>query len=97
MLKCAIIGLGRWGQVLVDSVQGKSEKLTFVRGVTRTPPNAADYAAKLGIPLSADYSDALSDHDGDAIVLATPHTQHAQQMSAAAAAKKHIFVEKPLP
>ncbi len=45
MLKCAIIGLGRWGQVLVDSVQGKSEKLTFVRGVTRTPANAADYAA----------------------------------------------------
>lgn len=95
MLKCAIIGLGRWGQVLVDSVQGKSEKLTFVRGVTRTPPNAADYAAKLGIPLSADYSDALSDHDVDAIVLATPHTQHAEQMNAAAAAKKHIFVEKP--
>ena len=30
-----------------------------------------------------------------AIVLATPHTQHAEQIIAAARAGKHVFVEKP--
>ena len=95
MLNCAIIGLGRWGQVLVDSVQGKSDKISFVRGVTRTPSKVQDYARAQGFPLSADYADALGDPSVAAVVLATPHTQHAEQMSAATKAGKHIFVEKP--
>lgn len=94
-LRCAIIGLGRWGQVLVDSVQGKSDKVTFVRGFNRTPANVQAYTDRLGIPLSGDYADALNDSNVEAVVLATPHTQHADQMRDAAAAKKHIFVEKP--
>ena len=32
----------------------------------------------------------------DAVVLATPHSQHAEQVMAAAVAGKHIHVEKPL-
>ena len=80
---------------MVDSVQGNSDKITFVRGVTRTKANAADYTANLGIPLSTNFSDALSDTDVEAVVLATPHTQHARHMMAIATAKKHIFVEKP--
>ena len=64
-------------------------------GVTRTTADAADYAENLGIPISTDFSDALSDTDFMAVVVATPQTQHAKQMAAIAAAKKHIFVEKP--
>jgi predicted dehydrogenase len=66
-----------------------------VSGVTRTTANAADYAENLGIPISTDFSDALSDTDFMAVVVTTPQTQHAKQMAAIAAAKKHIFVEKP--
>lgn len=95
MLKAAIVGLGGWGQTLVNSVQGKSDRITFVRGVTRTPAKAADYAAKQGFPLTGAFEDALRDSGVEAVVLATPHTQHAEQMIAAAAAGKHIFVEKP--
>ena len=29
MIHAAIVGLGRWGQTLVASVQGKSERLRF--------------------------------------------------------------------
>ena len=36
MLNAAIIGLGSWGQKLVNSVHGKSSKIRIVRGVTRT-------------------------------------------------------------
>ena len=95
MLKAAIVGLGRWGQVLVDSVQGKSHKISFGAGVTRTPANAQAFADKHGFPLGSDYEAVLGDPSIEAIVLATPHQQHAEQIEAAAAAGKHIFVEKP--
>src|SRR5690606_32036380 len=38
----------------------------------------------------------LARPDIDAVVLATPHSGHAEQVTAAAAAGKHIHVEKPL-
>jgi predicted dehydrogenase len=72
MVRCAIVGLGRWGQTLVNSVQGKSDKIRFVRGVTRTPRNAATFAADHGFPLDSDYEAALADPKVDAVVLATP-------------------------
>ncbi len=100
MLNAAIVGLGRWGQTLVDSVQEngrpKGELLRFVRGVTRTPAKAADFADRHRMPLSDDYAAVLNDPDVQAVVLATPHSQHADQIRAAAAAGKHVFVEKPL-
>ena len=35
MIGAAIVGLGRWGQSIVNAVQGKSARLRFVRGVCR--------------------------------------------------------------
>jgi predicted dehydrogenase len=95
MINAAIVGLGRWGQVLVQSVQERSERIRFVRAVTRTPARAADFAGRLGLPLTVEYEDALSDPKVDAVVIATPHVQHAAQITAAAQAGKHVFVEKP--
>ena len=94
-VNAAIVGLGRWGQTLVASVEGKSEAIKFTAGVTRTPAKAAEFAAAHRIPLGDDYDAVLADPKIDAVVLATPHSQHAEQMVAAARAGKHIFVEKP--
>ncbi len=95
MIKAAIIGMGRWGQNLVNSVQGKSDVIRFVAGATRTLDKARDYAAKQGITLHDSYEKVLADPAIDAVVLATPHTQHAEQIVAAAKAGKHVFCEKP--
>jgi predicted dehydrogenase len=95
MLNAAIVGLGGWGQTLVKSVQGKSETIRFTAGVTRTVSKAQGFADEHGFPLGDDYAAVLSDPDIGAVVLSTPHQQHADQMIAAAAAGKHIFVEKP--
>lgn len=95
MINAAMIGLGRWGQYLVDSVQGSSYKIRFTAGVTRTKAKAEDYCKKAGIDLHDDYSEIINDPDIDAVVLATPHTQHAEQIIAAANAGKHVFTEKP--
>lgn len=99
MLNVAIVGLGRWGQRLVDSVQegGKprGDLIRFTRAVTRTPSNAADYAATQGLELGDDYDAVLNDPAIDAVALATPHSQHADQVIVAARAGKQVFVDKP--
>ena len=96
MIRAAIIGLGRWGQNLVNSVHGKSDAIRFVAGATRTLAKAEAYARERGIELRDSYEKVLADPKVDAVVLATPHTQHAEQVIAAARAGKHVFTEKPL-
>lgn len=95
MINAAIVGLGRWGQNLVNSVQGKSDKIRFVAGVLRHPENAREYAERQGIALQRDLDKVLEDPRIDAIVLATPHTVHGEQILAAVNAGKPVFTEKP--
>jgi predicted dehydrogenase len=96
MIRAAIVGLGNWGQRLVNAVDNKSDTIRFVAGVTRTVAKAADFAAAKGFPLGDDYAAVLADRSVDAVVLATPHSQHCEQIVLAAAAGKHVYTEKPL-
>lgn len=95
MINAAIIGLGRWGQNLVNSVQGTSKLIRFVAGAVRTPAKVQEYADSQGIRLYDDYRKMLADPAVEAIVLATPHSLHAELIIAAARAGKHVFTEKP--
>lgn len=95
MINAAIIGLGRWGQNLVNSVQGKSRQIRFVAGAVRTPAKVQEYADSRGIRLYDDYRKVLADPAVDAVVLAIPHSMHAELIIAAARAGKHVFTEKP--
>src|SRR5262249_22336041 len=95
-VRAAIIGLGSWGQNLVSSVQGKSELIQFVAGATRTPARAEDFSRRHGLPVQASFEAVLADPSIDAVVLATPHSMHTEQIVAAARARKHVFTEKPL-
>jgi len=96
MVRAAIIGLGRWGRSLVASVAGNTGDIQFVRAYTRTRASAEVFCRDNNIPLADSYAQILRDPDVDAVVLATPHSQHQAQALAAAAARKHIFVEKPI-
>ena len=96
MIRAAIVGLGRWGRSLVTSVQGKSDEISFVAAHTRTRATAEDFCRDKGVPLVDSYEQILADPGIDAVVLATPHSQHEQQVLAAAAAGKHVHVEKPI-
>jgi len=95
-IRAAIVGLGRWGRALVISMQGKSAELCFVRGHTRTRASAQNFCRAHGIPLVDSYEQILADPEIDAVVLATPHSLHESQIVEAAAAGKHIHVEKPI-
>jgi len=95
-LNAAIIGVGRFGQRLVNSVQGKSDAICFGAGVTRTLEKAKDFASQRGISLSADYDTVLSDPAIEAVVIASPNSLHVPQTLAAIEAGKHVFTIKPL-
>ncbi|MGA2990716.1 MAG: Gfo/Idh/MocA family oxidoreductase [Candidatus Korobacteraceae bacterium] len=95
MIKAAIVGMGFWGQRLVNSVQ-ESSHIRFVAGWTRTPAKAAEFAQRHNLRMFETYQQLLADPGIDAVVLATPHSTHAEQIVAAAAAGKHVFSEKPL-
>jgi predicted dehydrogenase len=96
MIRAAIIGLGRWGRSLVNSVQGKSDAAQFTHAYTRTRADAEDFCREKNIPLAESYEQILADPQIDAVVLATPHRLHEMQVRQAAVAGKHVHVEKPI-
>ena len=100
MLKTAIVGLGWWGQELVNSVQAdgepKGDKICFTTGVVRTPAKVTEYADRQGLVLLSDFTAVLADREIEAVALATPHGLHEEQVTLAARSGKHVFVEKPL-
>ena len=96
MLRTAIVGLGRWAQMRVTSVQGKSDDVRFTAAQTRTPAKVEEFCNDNSIELVGSYEEILANRDIDAVVLATPNSLHADQVAAAAAAGKHVFVEKPI-
>ena len=100
MIRAGIVGLGRWGRALVNAVAGKSgntgDDIRFMRAATRTRASAEEFCRERQIVLADSYDEILCAPDIDAVVLATPHSQHEAQALAAIAAGKHVFVEKPL-
>src|SRR5205085_3731600 len=95
MINAAIVGLGRWGRTLVNSVQGKSGAIRFTAAHTRTRSSAEAFCAENGIALKDDLDQILADPAIDGVVFATPHSQHGPQVERAAAAGKHVLMEKP--
>ena len=95
MLNTAIVGLGWWGKTLVKAARDFGAPLRFVHGVTLEPDTVRDFAAEHQIALATSLDEVLADKSIQAVVLATPHTRHREQVEALAAAGKHIYCEKP--
>jgi len=96
MIDAAIVGLGRWGETLVEAVQGESDRLRFTCAVSRSPDKLRDFATKHRLEVVSGFEQMLADPSLAAVVLATPHTLHCEQIVAVAAAGKAVFCEKPL-
>lgn len=92
----ALVGMGWWGQKMLNVLQAAPQDIRVVRAVEPNIETVRELCASRGVALSAEYADALSDPDVEAVVLATPHSLHTAQIAAAVAAGKHIFCEKPL-
>jgi predicted dehydrogenase len=88
-LGVAVVGLGWWGRIIVPLLS-TSAKFRVVMGVDVRPSEVE------GLRVVSDFDQALKHPDVQAVILCTPHTQHTEQIVAAANAKKHVFCEKPL-
>jgi myo-inositol 2-dehydrogenase/D-chiro-inositol 1-dehydrogenase len=92
-----IIGAGRIGRVHGENLAYRIPNARLVAVADVIEQAAAELAANLHIP--SVYSDAeaiMADKNVDAVVICSSTDTHAQLIQAAAAAKKHIFCEKPI-
>lgn len=96
MIKTAIAGLGWWGQHICGCLSQEGSKLEIVRGVDPRVAELGDVSEKFGIPIAPTLEEVLEDSTIEAVILATPHSVHEEQIVACAEAGKHIFAEKPL-
>ncbi|VTU15107.1 Putative 4,5-dihydroxyphthalate dehydrogenase [Variovorax sp. PBL-H6] len=95
MVNIAVVGLGWWGKIMVNTLAGSSS----VRVVAAVEPNAelgAPLCKEGGIRHYAQLSDALQDPEVEAVILTTPNRFHEEQIVEAAQAGKHVLCEKPL-
>lgn len=95
-MKIAVVGAGYWGPNLIRNLlaqrpvqqvvvcDSSPERLALAR--TRFP----------SVELTQDFDAVLSDPAVEAVVLATPISTHGPLGLKALAAKKHVFIEKPL-
>lgn len=95
-VRIALVGMGWWGKKMLSVLEDVPSDIRIVRAIEPNLETVRTLCAERGIPLSADYFDALNDPAVEAVVLATPHALHEAQIEAAVAARKHIFCEKPL-
>jgi len=94
-LRVAAIGIGWWSDVLADAVR-RSDKLKLVACYTRSAAKAKDFADKYGCRAAASYEALLADPEVEAVINTTPNDVHRITTCAAAAAGKHIFLDKPI-
>ena len=94
MLNAAIVGLGWWGKILTQTLAA-SDRIEVVRLADVDAEGGAAFAAEHGIDFTSDYASVLADDNVQAVILATPHSLHEEQIVAAAGAGKHVFCEKP--
>ena len=92
MVKLAIVGLGKWGKILLSEFSKHSE---IIYAVTKGDENKS--WLKENFPQIIHTTDLKSvlNSDIDGIIIATPPSLHYQQSKSSLAKGKHVFVEKP--
>src|SRR5580765_2370485 len=94
-LRVACIGMGWWSDVLADAIQ-RSKKLKIVSCYTRSEDKRKAFASKYGCTAVPSYEAVLKDRSIEAIINTTPNDAHLETTRAAAAAGKHVFLDKPI-
>ena len=94
-LRVACIGMGWWSDVLAAAIV-RSGKLEIMACYTRSADKRAAFAVKYGCRTAKTYEEILADPAIEAIINTTPNDAHLSTTIAAAAAGKHVFLDKPI-
>jgi predicted dehydrogenase len=94
-LRVACIGMGWWSDVLADAIT-RSREIEIAACFTRSADKRDAFAKKYKCRPVANYDDVLADPAIEAIINTTPNDVHLETTRAAAAAGKHVFLDKPI-
>ncbi|WP_279099127.1 Gfo/Idh/MocA family oxidoreductase [Gordonia bronchialis] len=94
-IRMALIGAGRIGSNHAELVAHQVPGASLV-AVADPTPNADVLSERLGVDAERSAEAVLSRDDVDAVLITTPARTHTDLVVAAAAAGKHVFVEKPM-
>ena len=94
-LRIGIIGCG---EIAMETCQGiaAAPNASVAMLMDPRPELLADLSEMFSAPATTNVDDVLANPDVDAVYIATPHNRHAPIGIRAAAAGKHILVEKPI-
>jgi len=95
-LRVASVGLGWWSDVLADAAGRTDGRVEVVSCFTRSEEKRRAFAAKYNCGAAASLDEILADDSIDAIINTTPNHVHLETTAAAAAAGKHVFLDKPV-
>jgi len=94
--KVASIGIGWWSDVLADAVGRTDGQIEIVSCFTRSEDKRQSFAQKYKCQAASSLDELLADPDLDGIINTTPNHVHLETTKAAAAAGKHVFLDKPI-
>ena len=95
-IKVGVIGVGLWGTMHVEAYQGLPH-VEVIAVADADALRAEQTAAAYGVPKwFGDYKDLCALEELNAVSIVTPESEHLGPVLAAAAARKHILVEKPM-
>jgi phthalate 4,5-cis-dihydrodiol dehydrogenase len=95
MWRIGIIGAGDYGAQHARAI-AEIDRAQVVAASRTNKAALVDFTARYGGIGYTDYNDLLADTAVDVVVIATPHHHHTEIAVAAARARKHILLEKPL-
>ncbi len=94
-VRLGIVGLGWFGGVLTEAARA-SGQAEVVSCFSRSEETRRAFADTHGCEAAESLDALLGDPAIAGVILATPHSTHADLIERTAAAGKHVFVEKPL-
>jgi predicted dehydrogenase len=94
-VRLGLIGLGWWGGELTAAAE-RGGAARVVSCFARDETARDEFSARHGVPAAASLDEMLGDPTVEGVLIATPHQSHRPLVEQAAAAGKHVFVEKPL-
>ena len=94
-VRVACLGMGWWSDVLADAIQ-RSGKMTIAACYSRTADKKTAFSKKYNCRAADSYEEILRDKTIQAIINTTPNATHLETTRAAAAAGKHVFLDKPI-
>lgn len=92
-VRLASVGLGRWGSVLARGATSAGAEIVGCYAPSEESRRA--FVEEHGGEAFSTLEELLADRDVDGVLIASPHTTHADIVISAAESGKHVFVDKP--